>query len=302
MEDLRQEFLTFLSVQKGASRHTLDAYANDLSQFFDRMGLGLAPSAEDLGALDHAQVRRYLAYLQGRGYTRRSIARKLAALRSFFRYLCRTERLAQNPVKGVPTPKTGRHLPRFLHVDEAAALVERPRGETVLGLRDRALMEVLYAAGLRVSELAGVDLGDVDASLGTVRVMGKGGKERIVPLGSEALAALGAYLEVARPRLLSRRRDGREEAALFLNRSGRRLSVRGIANVVTRYAREVTPEKEVTPHTLRHSFATHLLENGADLRAVQELLGHASVSTTQIYTHVSRERLRAVYQKTHPRA
>lgn len=302
MTDLRQDFLTFLSVQKGASRHTLEAYANDLSQFFDQMGLGLAPSAEDLGALDHLQIRRYLAYLQGRGYTRRSIARKLAALRSFFRYLCRTERLEHNPVKGVPTPKAGRQLPRFLHTDEAAALVERPRGETVLGRRDRALMEVLYAAGLRVSELAGLDLGDVDASLGTVRVMGKGGKERIVPLGSEAINALGIYLEAARPRLLSRRRDGAEEAALFLNRSGRRLTVRSVANVVKRHAREATPGKEVTPHTLRHSFATHLLENGADLRAVQELLGHASVSTTQIYTHVSRERLRAVYQKTHPRA
>lgn len=302
MTDLRQDFLTFLSVQKGASPHTLEAYANDLSQFFDQMGLGLAPSAEDLGALDHLQIRRYLAYLQGRGYTRRSIARKLAALRSFFRYLCRTERLEHNPVKGVPTPKAGRQLPRFLHVDEAAALIERPRGETILGQRDRALMEVLYAAGLRVSELAGLDLEDVDASVGTVRVMGKGGKERIVPLGSEALGALGAYLDVARPRLLSRRRDGRGERALFLNRSGRRLSVRSIANVVKHYAREATPGREVTPHTLRHSFATHLLENGADLRAVQELLGHASVSTTQIYTHVSRERLRAVYQKTHPRA
>ncbi len=290
--DLRQDFLSFLSVQKGASPHTIEAYANDLLQFFDRMGFGLAPSVQDLSTVDHMHVRCYLAYLQSKGYSRRSIARKLAALRSFFRYLHRIGRLATNPVKGVPTPKVGRQLPRFLHVDEVAALIERPREETVLGQRDRALMEVLYASGLRVSELAGLDLDDVDASAGVVRVMGKGGKERVVPLGSAALAALGAYLEYARPRLLARRRDGAGETALFLNRSGERLSGRSMRNVVVHYAREATPGKEVTPHTLRHSFATHLLE----------ILGHASVSTTQIYTHVTRERLRAVYEKTHPRA
>lgn len=299
--DLQQEFLEYLKVQKGASQHTIEAYASDLAQFFlffgpeDRL-----PSLEDLAALNHAHLRRYLAFLQSRGYTRRSVARKLAAVRSFFRYLCRLERLDHNPVAGVSTPKVGRQLPRFLHVPEVAAILEQPSLDSPLGLRDRALLEVLYASGLRVSELVGLDLDAVDSSAGYVRVMGKGSKERIVPLGSEAIAALGAYLESGRPILRSRRDD--RERALFLNRFGRRLSARSVRNLVQRYGGEALSGRRPSPHTFRHSFATHLLDNGADLRAVQELLGHASVSTTQIYTHVTRERLRAIYEKTHPRA
>lgn len=300
MSGLTGEFLSYLQVHRGASPHTIAAYAHDLGQFFGFLGRGEEPpTAEELARVDPTQVRRYLAYLIGRGYTRRSIARKLAAVRSLFRYLCRVGILEYNPVRGIATPRIGRSLPRFLRVPEAAALVEQPPADTPLGLRDRALLEVLYGAGLRVGELVGLELGDVDASRGLVRVRGKGRKERIVPLGSEALRALGAYLEAGRPRLLGRRPD---VAALFLSRLGRCLSSRAVRDVVKRYGRDALPGRAVSPHTLRHSFATHLLDNGADLRAVQELLGHASVSTTQIYTHVTRERLRAVYQQFHPRA
>lgn len=303
MIDLQEEFLDYLKVQKGASPHTIEAYASDLAQFFSFLGLAdQLPREEDLAALTHAHLRRYLGFLQSRGYTRRSVARKLAAVRSFFRYLCRQERLDQNPAAGVSTPKIGRQLPRFLHVPEVTAILERPRLDTPLGLRDRAMLEVLYASGLRVSEAVGLDLDAVDSSAGYVRVMGKRSKERIVPLGSEAISAVAAYLEAGRPRLLRRNRAGAGERALFLNRFGQRLSARSVRNLVQRYGGEALPGRRPSPHTFRHSFATHLLDNGADLRAVQELLGHASVSTTQIYTHVTRERLRAVYQKTHPRA
>lgn len=303
MHDLMEAFLAYMQAQKGASRHTLNAYAGDLNQFFAFLGYEEeTPSLEELAGVDHRAVRRYLAYLQAHGYARRSVARKLAAVRSFFRFLCREERLERNPLRGVATPRLGQRLPRHLPVEEVNALMERPDPHTPLGRRDRAILEVLYASGLRVSELCGLDLGDVDASNGLVRVRGKGGRERVVPMGSAAIAALGVYLKEARPRLAAAAGGRGEPNALFLNRQGQRISPRGVRNIVNRYSGEVRPGRPVSPHAVRHSFATHLLDNGADLRAVQELLGHASISTTQIYTHVTRERLRAVYQKAHPRA
>lgn len=236
------------------------------------------------------------------GNSRRTIARKMAALRSFFRFLCREKHVDRNPLEGISTPKVGRQLPRFLHIDEVTSTLEGPTADTPLGRRDRALLEVLYAAGLRISEVTGLNLEDVDASVGVVMVTGKGGKERLVPIGSEAIRALGKYMEEGRGRLLSKRGHGGEgENALFLNRFGRRLSARGVRDIVYRYT-EVGTGRAVNPHALRHSFATHLLDNGADLRVVQEFLGHASISTTQIYTHVTKERLRRVYKETHPRA
>ncbi len=320
--------MEYLRVSKGASPHTQEAYAFDLSQFLDFLGFrDRLPEIADLARVDHPQVRRYLAFLQGQGYTRRSIARKLAALRSFFRFLCREHRLECNPVRGVSTPKAGRRLPRFLQTDEMNRLLDRPGPDSLLGQRDRALLEVMYATGIRVSELVGLNLEDVDASAGLVHVRGKGGKERVVPLGSAAIAALGDYLTTARPVLAggaalpspsgagrqARRGMAAEGAAgrgrhaaggqpLFVSRLGRRISVRTVRHIVKRYTAELGWPKPASPHTFRHSFATHLLDNGADLRAVQELLGHASVSTTQVYTHVTRERLKAVYQKAHPRA
>lgn len=317
MSNLLDEFLDYMLGVKQASRHTLEAYSSDLLQFFDFLGRGEdLPCPDDLARIDHLTARSYLAYLQGNGYTRRSIARKLAALRSFFRFLCREGRLERNPLRGVKTPKVGRRLPRFLQAAEMAALLEKPETTTPLGNRDRAILETLYATGMRVSELVGLDLSDVDCSSGHVRVTGKGGKERIIPLGSEAIGAIGHYLGVSRPLLLARRGDagggtggvtgggtgGTGERALFLNRQGDRISPRGVRYVVNRHSAGLMRGRPLSPHGVRHSFATHLLDNGADLRAVQELLGHASVSTTQIYTHITRERLRAVYQRTHPRA
>lgn len=319
MSNLLDEFLEYMLGVKQASRHTLEAYSSDLLQFFDFLGWGEdVLRLDDLDRIDHLTARSYLAYLQGNGYTRRSIARKLAALRSFFRFLCREGRLERNPLRGVKTPKVGRRLPRFLQAAEMAVLLEKPEATTPLGSRDRAILETLYATGMRVGELVGLDLSDVDCSSGHVLVTGKRGKERIIPLGSEAIGAIGHYLGVSRPLLLARRGDagdgsgvgsgvtggtgGTGEPALFLNRQGDRISPRGVRYVVNRHSAGLVLGRPLSPHAMRHSFATHLLDNGADLRAVQELLGHASVSTTQIYTHITRERLRAVYQRTHPRA
>lgn len=299
--DLLDEFLQYMRCGKGASRHTLEAYSYDLGQFFEFIGLrDQTPTLERLAEVDHLRVRRYLAFLQGQGYNKRSVARKLAALRSFYRFLCRENRLSCNPVRGVSTPKLGRRLPRFLQTGEISRVLDGQPRDTATALRDRALLEVLYATGIRVSELVGLNMEDVDASAGLVRVRGKGGKERIVPLGSAAIAALGDYLAGARS-ALAPVSDG-AEAPLFVSRLGRRLAVRTVRDIVRRHTAQLAWPKPPSPHTFRHSFATHLLDNGADLRAVQELLGHASVSTTQIYTHVTRERLKAVYEKAHPRA
>ncbi len=292
------EFLAYLRAERGASPHTVSAYAADLGQFAAFLERLPSPPG-DMTAVGHLHVRAFLAFLQSKRYSRRSVARKLAAVRTFFRFLARRG-LPANPARSVATPRLGRRLPRFLQEREAGALVERPDPRTPLGRRDRALLEVLYGAGLRVGELVRLDLEDVDSSRGLLHVRGKGGRERLAPLGSRAIAALAAYLDGGRPALLGG--GGAGERALFLNCRGGRLSARGVRDVVARHSAGLGNGGAVSPHTLRHSFATHLLDNGADLRAVQELLGHASVSTTQIYTHVTRERLRAVYERAHPRA
>lgn len=257
----------------GFSPHTLDAYLRDVSVFLDYAGQDFSPRT----------LRRYLGHLLDAGYARKSVARKLAAIRSFLKLHGLQEgRLPR-------LPKVPRMLPRTLQTRQAAEVLSVPEGDGPLALRDRAILELLYATGVRVSELCGLDLEDVDSSDGIARVMGKGGKERLVPVGSLAIAALGAYLKSGRPTLAG----GSGCAALFLNRSGGRLSTRSVRTVVTRSSGRAG--LRASPHTLRHSAATHLLEGGADLRSVQELLGHASLSTTQIYTHVSRERLKAIY-------
>ncbi|MBE3590247.1 MAG: tyrosine recombinase XerC [Firmicutes bacterium] len=307
--DWLEGFLDHLRAERGASPHTLAAYRRDLIQFFEVLGVGPRPEARVLGAVQAAAVRHYLASLQESGYARKSVGRKIAAVRSFFRYLVREGVLAANPAKAVATPKQGRPLPRVLNEPEAEALVEAPSGDDPLSLRDRAILETLYASGVRVAELAGLSLGDLDLSLGFARVTGKGGRERLVPLGSEAIAAIDRYMRLGRPALAARRRAAAvgsgaraDGEALFLNHRGRRLSDRGIRDIVQRYAPRLLPGRRVTPHTFRHSFATHLLDHGADLRSVQEWLGHANLSTTQIYTHVTRARLRQVYRDAHPRA
>jgi len=248
--------------------------------------------------VDRQVLRRYLAWLNSQGYVKASVARRLSQLRSFGRFLVREDVVRTNPFRAVSSPKVPKRLPRPLSVPETVALLSAPDTTTAQGLRDRAILEVLYSGGLRVSELVGLDLNSIDWQRNELRVWGKGSKERIVFLGKPAMAALQAYIEQGRPHLLR----GTTTDALFLNRSGGRLTTRSVMNILKKYSRMAGLEKRVTPHTLRHTFATHLLDGGADLRSVQELLGHARLATTQVYTHVSQSRAREVYLRSHPLA
>lgn len=293
-------FIIYLKVEKNVSPKTIESYQNDLWQFIDFLAreLQIPGTAVQPQQINHLAIRKHLAELQIKGLKRSTIARKMASLRAFFRYLSREEQITANPLTNISTPKIEKRLPEVLSQDGAWALVQAPDLSTPSGLRDRAILEVLYACGLRVSELVGLDTGDADLSLGYVRVMGKGAKERVVPVGSYAVKALNMYLNGGR-HLLQKAGSGQ---ALFLNKGGGRLSARGVRNIIDKYVRLMSIQFKVSPHTLRHSFATHLLDGGADLRSVQELLGHVKMSTTQIYTHVSKERLLSVYEKSHPRA
>lgn len=282
-------FLEYLAVERGASPHTIKGYATDLREF--------AAFAEGVGEVDAARVdarlvRGYLASLHRRGLARTSIGRKLASVRSCFRYLARRGVVEQNPARQVKTPRPARRLPTFLPKDESKTLLDREPAESEAGRRDHALLELLYATGIRVSECCGLDASDVDRGHATVRVLGKGGRERVVPVGDIALAALDAY-HAAR---------GSTEGPLFTNARGGRLTVRSAHRIVGARAREAGTGRRVTPHTMRHTFATHMLGEGADLRLIQELLGHRRLSTTQRYTHVSPEQLMRVYDSAHPRA
>lgn len=291
MKEAVASFLTFLSSQRNASPHTIAAYRSDLEQFSDfvfrEAGKETAPSA-----VDHLMIRRFLALLH-RDHQRSSVGRKLATLRSFFKYLYREGVVAKNPAEVIATPKQEKKLPFHLNIDEVTTLVEAPEGNDVLRLRDRAVLETLYSSGLRVSELTSLNLSSIDLEEGLVRVLGKGGKERIVPLGRKAREALQDYF--------ASRSDALSDAPAFLNQRGGRLNRRGVTRIIDSYITHLATMKKVSPHTLRHTFATHLLEAGADLRAIQELLGHSSLSTTQKYTHVSIAKLMEVYDKAHPR-
>ena len=283
------EFLRYLDLQRGASPHTLRGYATDLAEFrafLSREGMG------DIAHADARAVRAWVAHLHDRKLAKSSIARKLATVRSCFRYLARVGRVEVNPARQVGSPRLPKRLPSFLPKDESKELLDAHAERSEAGLRDHALLELLYATGLRVAECCGLDLDDVDRREGAVRVMGKGGKERVVPAGDAALGALEAWLSV--------RGEGR--GALFTNPRGGRLGTRSVHRIVKRRARAAGIDRRVTPHTLRHTFATHLLGEGADLRLIQELLGHSRLSTTQRYTHVSPEQLMKVYDSAHPRA
>ncbi|MGO0122700.1 tyrosine recombinase XerC [Desulfothermobacter acidiphilus] len=304
MYELIDRFMAHLQTEKGASPRTLTEYQKDLLEglsFFARLE-GVEEAEFSPSAVTPALFRRFLRHLYEQERARTTCARKLAAWRSFFRFLCREGVLATNPLKLVGAPKRDKRLPRVLYPAEAELLVTAPEGEEPLRLRDRALLEVLYGAGLRVSELEHLDLNDLDLERGELRVWGKGGRERLALLHPLAVEALRAYLERGRPRLARRQPRGEEETALFLNYRGTRLSSRGVRMLVAGYAARTGVKGKVTPHTFRHSFATHLLDGGADLRVVQELLGHKRLSTTQIYTRLSLERIRQIYCKTHPRA
>ncbi|MBI2104337.1 MAG: tyrosine recombinase XerC [Candidatus Omnitrophica bacterium] len=286
-----ERFLQYLSVERNASDYTCRNYAFDLELFFRFLG------HRRLGALTPLDVRRFVAHLSAGRSSRRTIARRLSCLRSFFRFLCREGRLDHNPAESVPTPRLERRLPSFLDEGQVTRLLGTPADEKWLGLRDRAILETLYSTGMRVSELAGLNREDLDEISGTAVVRGKGKKERLCPIGATALGAIRRYV-AARP---SGKRL-RVPYALFVSQKGTRLTVRQVDRLLARYVRQANLPKAISPHSLRHSFATHLLDRGADLRSVQELLGHANLSTTQIYTHVTAQRLKKVYDQAHPRA
>jgi len=299
--DQIEYFFEHLRVEKSASRLTLSSYRTDLLQFLDfvaqKYGLAVQDVGEDL--LNHKNVREYLGHMQRQGLSRASIARKLAALRSFVRFLCRENIIEHNPIAAVNTPRQDKKLPRFLYPPEIDLLLNAPDTSRALGKRDRALLEMAYATGLRVSELVGINKQDINWDEELVKVTGKGDKERIVPVGKRARQALKQYLDESWPELNIKKDN--TNPALFLNRFGERISSRGVRNIVNKYVEQVALNHKASPHTLRHSFATHMLNNGADLRSVQELLGHVKLSTTQIYTHLTRENIKSIYDETHPR-
>jgi integrase/recombinase XerC len=286
-------FLHHLDRERNASPHTIRAYGEDLEQFRRhlRAELGREGHPSDV---DHLLIRAFLARLHRQGLKAVSAGRKLATLRTFFRYLCREGILERNPARALLSPRIEKRVPTYLDERDVALLLEMP-GDGDTAVRGRALLEMLYATGIRCSELVGLDLAEIDPGARMIRVLGKGRKERIVPFGTRAAAALNAYLAV-------RDRVGPRVDAVFVNNRGGRLTDRSVRMLVSRRVRAVAIARKVSPHTLRHSFATHLLERGADLRAIQELLGHASLSTTQRYTHVNTRHLLEIYNKAHPRA
>lgn len=296
-----EEWERHLVDERDVSPHTRKAYLDDVGRFLAFLSgfAGRDPAAVEAGEVDALAVRSWLAALRAEGHARTSIVRRLSALRSFFTFLQREGLVEGNPARGVATPRTEKSLPVSLSVPEAAAVVEAPAPDTDLGLRDRALLELLYATGLRVSELVGLSLPDVDLPGRQVRTVGKGRKERIVPFGEKAAEALAAWLP-ARLALLRGRRVRGEP--LFLNARGGRLTDRSVRRVLDQALAAAEVARHASPHALRHSFATHLLSAGADLRTIQELLGHASLATTQKYTHLDVERLMEVYRKSHPKA
>jgi integrase/recombinase XerC len=285
-------FCTYLETERNVSPHTLVAYRCDLDQLtrFVSSEKGENSSAGDI---DHLLLRRFIALLN-KSAKKSSIGRKLAAIRSFFKYLLRHGVISKNPAELISTPKKENRLPFHLDIDQATTLMEAPSDDQKHGLRDRAILEMLYSCGLRVSELTGLDISEVDLSDGMVRVMGKGGKQRIVPVGSRAVEAIREYLE--------ERDELTGTGPLFLNTRGDRINRRSVTRIVDTHVLRIAAFKHISPHILRHTFATHMLEGGADLRAIQELLGHASLSTTQKYTHVGIDKLMEVYDKAHPKA
>ena len=288
-------YTRYLEAERHASPYTVRNYTRDLRHFIEYL------NSEKVSTFDEVErqlLRRYISFLQGKGYEKTSISRKLSALRSFYNYLIQRDLISVNPLMAVSSPKLDKKLPSFLSGEEVVRMLETPDSATPLGQRDRAILELLYASGLRVSEIAKLDLDNMNLSTLEVRVRGKRSKERVVLIGKPAVAALELYLREGRQQLLA----GYRTEALFVNRYGRRLSQRSIQKAISRYAVAAGLDKRVFPHMVRHSFATHLLDGGADLRVVQELLGHANLTTTQIYTHVTQSQARKVYLAAHPRA
>ncbi|HKQ33151.1 MAG TPA: site-specific tyrosine recombinase XerD [Thermodesulfobacteriota bacterium] len=295
MDVLLDSFLSYLAVEKGLSENTLESYGRDLRKFIRSMEEAGVRSAEDI---NYSHILDYLSLSKEKGFNATSIVRSIVSIRQFFKYLLMEKLIEADPASGIGTPKMRKGLPVVITLDEVEALISAPDESTPEGLRDAAMLEALYATGIRVSELVGLKLNDVNFELGFVVVYGKGSKERIVPMGDKARQKLLEYLGTSRPAMLK----GREAKALFVTRLGKGMTRQGFWKIIKHYSLKAGIAKKISPHTLRHSFATHLLERGADLRTIQIMLGHSDISTTQIYTHVESERLKVIHKKYHPRS
>jgi integrase/recombinase XerC len=297
MDQALADFLRHLGLEKNASAYTVKSYREDLNQaaefFREQAGPAVTPNQ-----ITTRLLRAFLAWLHDQGYARTTISRRVAAVRSWCRFLCRQGTIQKNPADGLRGPKLDRKLPHFLNKSDMTRLLSAPN-DSALGLRDRAILETLYSAGLRVSELVGLNVDDLDLTDGVATVRGKGRRERLALVGEVARLSIGRWLEVREELLES---IGQRSGAVFLNKNGTRLSTRSVGRLLVKYLRKTGLDPRTTPHTLRHTFATHLLDAGADIRGVQELLGHKNLTTTQIYTHVSTQRLQDSYRKSHPRA
>jgi len=289
MEGYVNEFINYLAVERGLAQNTLESYGRDLHQFQMYLQNG---NMEILKDSNRTTILSYLSSLQSKGRAVSTISRNLAAIKSFYQYLVRERYLEKDPAANLESPKLEKKLPKVLSITEVEELLKQPSGFLPTGLRDKAMLELLYATGIRVSELISLNISDVNLDMGYIKCYGKGAKERIVPLGSIAAKCVQDYIGKGRSKLIRTY----EEAALFVNHHGNRLTRQGFWKIIKKYAQEADINKAITPHTLRHSFATHLLENGADLRSVQEMLGHADISTTQIYTHVEDEMIKQVFE------
>jgi tyrosine recombinase XerC len=289
MEKYIEKFIRYLEIEKNYSAHTILNYKLDLT------GFNKFIAGTELEKIDYLSLRKYLAVLKEKNFSNRTVARKLSSLRSFFRFLCREGYIKTNPILMLSSPKLEKHLPSFMTEEEVSRLIDSAFAKTpgdLAGLRDRAILEVFYSSGLRISELVGLNLGDIDFISGILKIRGKGKKERIVPVGETALSVIRKYLEKRK----------KQSETLFLNNHGRRISSRGVRFLLVKYLKASGTKPGVSAHTFRHSFATHILNRGADLRTVQELLGHANLSSTQIYTHLTTDKLKSVYDKAHPHA
>ena len=300
MEKAIQEFKNYLLVERNASSNTLDAYLNDITQFQDFLthsGHAIESSSIQIEKIDRLAVRSFMGYLYEKKYSATTMRRKLSTLSSFFRFLCREGYVKNNVANTMPAPRIQNKLPAYFSVDDMFRLLQLPQGESFLPVRNRALLELFYSCGLRISELVELTLENTNLKSRTIKVLGKGGKERLLPLGHQCVDALKTYLNA---RMDKTRKSGTDQ--LFLNHRGAGITVRGVRKVVDKYIKQGNFAGGVSPHSIRHSFATHLLEGGADLRSIQELLGHSSLSTTQKYTHLTLDRLSETYDKAHPRA
>lgn len=290
------QFIHYLTVERGLAHNTLESYERDLIQYLEYIDTQGVRSLTETGKF---HIVQYLQELKRLGRAPATLSRNIVSIRAFYQFLVKDGLIVQDPSAQMETPKLEKRLPKVLSVEEVGRLLDAQETTASSGMRDKAMLELLYATGIRVSELISLNVEHVNIGMGFIHCTGKGSKERIIPLGRIAAVWLGRYIDSVRPQLL---RQEKQEEALFINHLGTRLTRQGFWKIIKRYAREAGIDKEITPHTLRHSFATHLLENGADLRAVQEMLGHADISTTQVYTHVTKSRMKEIYDRTHPRA